>query len=273
MTKTPEELLEDARQVLIKAKTYIKENPIEDLVKLLVFSFYVYYRSSDKLIPRQRREFKDLFDRALNIVNLNQKIKLVMHNPLIYDTGSEIEIIARLKEIPGLLNAVDTNQSITKKTEAIKAKEEKLSKALSMINKSRFDGALNQFNELSRQFPEDYKLHKEMSWKLFEVKHIECITFLEKTVALNPSDAESFAALGQVLRKIKKYDPAIEAHLKSIELDASNCTYLFNLARTYIDNREWSNARNTLQKLLTLDPDMVPAQQALSFVSRSLRGE
>ena len=273
MKESPEELLEEARQHLIKAKTYIKENPIEDFVKLLVFSFYVYYRSSDKLIPRQRREFKDLFDKAINVVNLNQKIKLVMPEPLVYDTGNELDIINRLKGIPALLNAIDTNKKVLQESETIKAKEDKLNKAMSMINKSRFDGALNQFNELSRQFPNDYKIHKEMSWKLFEVKHIECITFLEKTVALNPNDAESFAALGQIFRKIKKYDDSIQAHLKSVELDGSNCTYLFNLARTYIDNREWGNARNVLQKLLTLDPDMVPAQQALSFVSRSLRGE
>ncbi len=272
MEKRAEELLKDARQHLLKARLLIKEKPIEEYIKLLVFSFYVYYRSSDKLIPKERREFKELFDTALNLVNLDQRVKHVMPAPLIYDVGNELGVINRLKTIPGMLNETDNSHKAVAASEAIKAKDEKLSKALNMMQKSRFDGALNQLNELSCQFPDDYPLHKAMSWKLFEVKHIECITFLEKTVKLNPEDAESFGALGQVLRKVKKFDEAIQAHLRSVELDPLNVTYLFNLARTYIDNRQWNPAREILQKILELDPEMVPAQQALKFVSSSLRG-
>ncbi len=271
MQKAPEELLEEARRYLLQAKTYIKNQPIEKLIKILIFSFYVYYRSSNKLTPNQRREFKSLFDTALNIVNLDQRTKEVMPDALVYDVGQEIDIINRLKEIPCLLDAASCKKKELQESETDKLKEEKLSRALNMIQKSRFDGALSQFNALSAQFPNDYKIHKEMSWILFEVKHIECITFLEKTVQINPNDAESFAALGQVFRKLKKYEDAIEAHRKSLAIDKDNPTYLFNLARTYIDNREWNKAKATLERLLELEPDMVPAQQALKFVSRSLR--
>ena len=272
MDKSAEELLREARQHLLKAPLFAKENSIEEFIRVLVFSFYVYYRGMDKLIPKERREFKELFDKALNLVNLDQRAKRVMDEALIYDTGHELDIINALKTIANVLGETEKSSKVAEASEILRAKDEKLSKALSMIQKSRFDGALNQFNELSCQFPDDYDLHKSMSWKLFEVKHIECITFLEKTVKLNPEDAESFAALGQVLRKIKKFDDAIQAHLRSIELDGTNTTYLFNLARTYIDNRQWNEAREILKKLLELDPEMVPAQQALKFVSNSLRG-
>ena len=142
-----------------------------------------------------------------------------------------------------------------------------------MIQKSRFDGALSQFKQLSSEFPNDYKMHKEISWKLFEVKHIECITFLEKTVGLNPKDAESYAALGQVYRQVKKYKEAISANEKAVALDKENKTYLFNLARAYMDNRSWNEAKQVLLKLIEIDPNLVPAQRALEFVSRPFRAD
>lgn len=271
-TQTTEELLERARQYLIKAKLFIKEHPVEEFIKLLVFSLYVYYKGNNKLLAREKKEFKDLFSQSINLINLDQRIKEIMPDPLIYDAGSELALIDTLKHIPNLLkNNIDLVE-IMKEQELAKAKEDRLKKALNMIHKNRFDGALSQFTKLSDQFPNDYELHKDISWKLYEVKHIECITFLEKTIKLNPYDAESHAALGQVFRRIKKFEESIECYLQALAIEVDNTTYMFNLARVYIESRQWDNARDILSQLLEVDPDMVLAQQALNFVSTSLKG-
>lgn len=140
-----------------------------------------------------------------------------------------------------------------------------------MLDKSRFDGALNQFFQLYEAFPDDYELHKDISWKLYEIKYIESTTFLERTVALNPYDAESWAALGHVYRKLKKYNESINAYQQALSIEVDNTTFMFNLSRVYIESRKWQLAREQLERLLELAPDMVIAIQAMKFVSSTLK--
>nr|WP_272881469.1 tetratricopeptide repeat protein [Fundidesulfovibrio soli] len=77
--------------------------------------------------------------------------------------------------------------------------------------------------------------------------------------------------MGVAFRKIRQFDNAERAYLAALERDQDNVNYLFNLSRVYIDAGKWTNAQETLRRVLDIDPTLGPARKALEFATRHCR--
>lgn len=266
-----DELIVAAKKYLAGAASLVKEHPVEGYIKYILFSLYAYHKCSASLIGPERKAFKELFEKAFNFINMDSLVKRIHVNSFEYVQGQELKLFNELRQVPQQIHAIREEDGVLMHEAAQREKNIKLKRAINLANTCKFDGAMSQFNQLSKQFSDDYDLHKNISWALFENKHVECLTFFEKCVELNPRDDAAYAAMGQVLRKMKKYALAEEAYLNALDIDPENVVYIFNLARVYIDSRRWSDAKAVLVELLKIDPDLQPAQQALQFVTSSFK--
>lgn len=267
----PAELLSIARRFLLHSTSIIKECSIEKYVGLTVFSLHSYIKFGSSLMTKEKKEFAENLNKALHVMGFNSLIKRLDFHLLEYVPGQEKELLRELHKLPKLIAAEREADDTLRQEKILIEKSSKLKRALNLVNAYKFEGAMSQFKQLSASYPEDYDLHRAMSWALFDKKHIECLTYFEKCVAINPGDDEALAAMGQVLRKTGKFDQAEECYLRALDACTDNSVYLFNLARVYIESRRWTDAKNVLSRLLELEPELKPAQQAFQFVTSSLR--
>jgi len=180
-------------------------------------------------------------------------------------------MLAKLRDLPELLRVREQADAVRMGQAKHQARADRLEKGRQLLAQRYFDGALQHFKRLAEDYPDDAALMAEIGKILFDINHIECITFFEKAVALAPQDHKSLSQMGVALRKIKKFEQAEQAYLTALSLEKDNVSYLFNLSRVYIDSGNWQKAQETLRRVLAIDPDLEPAQKGLEFATRHCR--
>jgi tetratricopeptide (TPR) repeat protein len=79
---------------------------------------------------------------------------------------------------------------------------------------------------------------------------------LEQAIALDPTFADAYNLLAFALAANQKYDAAVSAEKKAIELNASYEPYQINLAHLYLQWQKWDDAQAVLARLqLSTDPE------------------
>jgi tetratricopeptide (TPR) repeat protein len=74
---------------------------------------------------------------------------------------------------------------------------------------------------------------------------------------LNPSDAESYAGLGDTYLKLPQpvFPMAIDQYEKSLQVDSTRADVLYKLANTYVKDRQYTEAARTYVRLISLQPN------------------
>ncbi|MCK4826658.1 tetratricopeptide repeat protein, partial [bacterium] len=70
-----------------------------------------------------------------------------------------------------------------------------------------------------------------------------------------PNDSRIFLSIGAVLRRQDKFNDALPYFLKALELDPKSATYLFEMAGTYYDMRNYNEAERFYNQAISLAPD------------------
>ena len=79
---------------------------------------------------------------------------------------------------------------------------------------------------------------------------------LFKTVAAaRPSDADAVAGVGNIARRRRKWDEALDAERRQTELDPRNVGALSNKGYTYLMTRRYAQAEEVMRRALILDPE------------------
>ena len=104
----------------------------------------------------------------------------------------------------------------------------------------------------------------------FQGKLDQAIVECKKAIAIDPGYGNPYNDIGAYLIEKDKLDEAIpwfEADTRAHRYEAYHYPW-FNLGRVYFAKEMYSRARECWKKALEIEPDYVPARQALSRLSR-----
>ncbi|HOJ52850.1 MAG TPA: tetratricopeptide repeat protein [Syntrophales bacterium] len=76
---------------------------------------------------------------------------------------------------------------------------------------------------------------------------------------------------GIAARREGKYDQAISEFRKVVSICPDDEGLFYNLARAYIEKKEWQAARETMEEALELNPDFKEGKKLLSFIEDSMK--
>jgi tetratricopeptide (TPR) repeat protein len=270
---SPAEVVNQARKHLLNIVVILKDGKVENAIKAATFGLVAYVKHNNILIKQEKKEFQELLTKAIHLISLDPLVKEVSKEPLEYEPKKELEVLAKLRALPELLRERQLQKGEKQEEVRLQSRTDRLEKGKQLLQQKYFDGAIQHFKRLCDDFPNDPELYAEIGKILFDINHIECITFFEKALAANPKDHKSLSMMGVAFRKIKKFDQAEQAYLAALEVDKDNVSYLFNLARVYIDSGNWVKAQESLHRVLKIDPDLEPAKKGLEFATRHCRDQ
>ena len=269
--QNPADLITQARKHLMNIVVTLKDGNVESALKSVIFGLFIFIKHGNLLIRQEKKEFQELLTKAVHLLSLDSTIKELCQDPLEYAQKKELELLARLRALPDEIQTL-RKQRVEQKAEArSQSRLDRLEKGKQLLQQKYFDGAIQHFKRLCDDFPGDNPLFAEIGKLLFDINHIESITFLEMAVAIDPADHKSYAMMGVAFRKIKKFEQAEQAYRSALVAAPENVNYLFNLSRVYIDSGNWSKAQETLHRVLEIEPDLEPAQKGLEFATRHCR--
>jgi adenylate cyclase len=95
---------------------------------------------------------------------------------------------------------------------------------------------------------------------------------MERAVALAPTEADSYAALAEVLSRVGRTEEALEAAAQALRLRSSYITddYLGSVGSAYAVAGRYEEARTFLQRSLSYFPNMLSHHLTLAVVYNEL---
>ncbi|TFK30377.1 TPR-like protein [Coprinopsis marcescibilis] len=84
--------------------------------------------------------------------------------------------------------------------------------------------------------------------------------------AANKGEADKLKQQGNALMSSKKYDEAIDAYTKAIDLDGSNPVYYSNRAAAHASKNDHLAAIGDAEQAISIDPKFVKAYSRLGYV-------
>lgn len=269
--QSPSALINQARKNLLNIAVLLREGNLEAALNALIFGIFVYVKHANHFTRLEKQDFQDLMVKYVNLVSLDPTIKAVCHEHLEFEPKMEKDLLFKLRALPEKIRALKLQGVAREAKEREQVRLDRIEKGRQLLQQRYYDGALKHFKRLSEDYPQDYEVQSLIGNLLFEINHVECTTFLEKAVCLEPTDHKSLARIGTALRKTRKFDQSEQAYMAALKISENNVNYLFNLARVYIDSTQWQKAQATLRQLLAIDPDLEPAKKALEFASKNCR--
>lgn len=112
---------------------------------------------------------------------------------------------------------------------------------------------LNKSLEIDPQFYYSYKLLSDIYLKRGNID--KAISFAQKEISLNNTDASSYHNLGLLFMFIERYAEAIPYFKKASNIDPDNVNYLYSLASIYRDNKMYVRAIQEYKRLSALKND------------------
>lgn len=183
----------------------------------------------------------NLFDEAIRY--LNNAIALDVSNPQYYYTlglayfqkkdypQAEQAFEQCLTLQPDHIMALNSLGVVYQEMELFDKAEEQYTKALSLDG--NFDSACN----LSRLYLEQDKLEPALN-------------FIRTALQKNNSSSEAFNIQGVILNKMGRFPDAIQSLLQALRIDPQFMVAGINLGVAYINNKEFSKARELFEKML-----------------------
>jgi adenylate cyclase len=106
---------------------------------------------------------------------------------------------------------------------------------------------------------------------LYQQQYDQALAEMERAVALTPSDAESYAALAEVLSRVGKTEDALEAAAQALRLNPFTAdSHLAYVGAAYAVAGRYEEARPPLQRYLSHYPNILPAHLLLAAVYSEL---
>jgi adenylate cyclase len=122
---------------------------------------------------------------------------------------------------------------------------------------------------LNDSLPEGHRIIGNLY--LWRKQHELGIAELEKSIALSPNDADAFTWLGDILAWAGRPDEAIELVKKAMRLNPIYpAIYLWHLGHAYFLTKRYEEAVVTLKRLLSRNPDFLPAYIYLALAHGEL---
>ncbi len=76
-----------------------------------------------------------------------------------------------------------------------------------------------------------------------------------------------FNEFGMMLRKSKMYEEALRFYMKGLEVCQDDENLLFNIARVHLENHNFDNCREYLDRIIEINPSMAVAQKMIDHLT------
>jgi len=117
---------------------------------------------------------------------------------------------------------------------------------------------------------------KHRAWYNLGVAHVkarnypESVTYLQKSIALDPEWAQAYEVLGVALLELKRYQDSIDASKRGIEVDPANPVFYNNLGIAFAETEREEDARQAFLTAIALRPGYASAAINLDQVESYL---
>ncbi|MDQ7050835.1 MAG: putative 2OG-Fe(II) oxygenase [Enterobacterales bacterium] len=243
---------------------------------------FVYQNLGDRKLALQ------YYEQALNL-DANHILSLQNSAILLKEIGLNMKAIALLKRamrinpnIPEVLQNLATNQASLGFTEESIINFRKAI-ALEPLNPSHHhwlnlllwsikeESFLASYKSVLDKFPNAFLIKRELAYKLILAdRKVEAELILLELVKKEPNNSLNFKLLGNVSRKLRKFNCAIDYHLKALCLESNNLSLKEELATSYFSAGLPQKAECILLDILKQNPIHQGALALKSLVLRVL---
>ena len=152
-----------------------------------------------------------------------------------------------------------------------KPSQEQLNSLLEHYQAGRYKDAEKLSLSITHEFPEHQFGWKVLGAALKQMGKInESLVATQKSVQLEPQDAEAHNNLGVMLRKLRRLDDAEASCRKAITLKPNYAQAHFNLGNTLKELGKLDEAETSYRKAITLKPDYAKAHSNLGVTLQEL---
>ena len=178
----------------------------------------------------------------------------------------------------GTVDLILRSEDATLEQVRIEAREGKLGAALRILNAAiaadannvelwlargsilyewaRFHEAYQTYRTGSAMFPEHVNLMARLAWSAHAVGQVgEAEALMRRVAEARPDEPDAYFGLGTVLRSQKRFEPALESFLRTIELDSQFVHAHVNAGVTLMDLNRFEQAEGHFRQAIALAPD------------------
>ncbi len=253
-----------ARKNLNSVSTLLKQDKILPATTAFHDGLTTYLKGN--LLQSEKKEFADLLDRTLYLLNNNPKIREIYPILLELEPGKEKDLLENLRELISTLQKGMTDIAKISLEELEKKKKQALDEAKTHLNDKNIDKADAIFRKLIREHDKDFDLKIDITDLLINAEEYQkAIDYLKSAYKDNPGSIHIYNRLGMALRKLGRFEDAEKAYLQAVKIHSKDEYLHFNLGRLYIDMKYWNKAFMSAQKSLKINPDFDQAKKMLKF--------
>ncbi|WP_045213500.1 tetratricopeptide repeat protein [Desulfonatronovibrio magnus] len=253
-----------ARKNLNNVASMLKQDKILPAATAFNEGLSTYLRS--KLLQNEKKEFADLLDKTLYLLNNHPKIREVFPILLTMEPGKEKELLENIRELIQTLQNQMTDSARLSHEDLEKEKKELLNKAKAHLDDHDVTKAEAIFRKLMRNHDKDFDLKINIVDLLIEAQEYQkAIDYLKLAYKDNPKSVHIYNRLGMALRKLGKYEDSEKAYKQAVKISPRDEYLHFNLGRLYIEMQQWVNAMDSAEKAIKINPDFKQAKKMLKF--------
>ena len=157
--------------------------------------------------------------------------------------------------LPALINAQESDEAAMQ-----------LNRAISLIEKGRFDEAIAQLQKIIEKNPNYAPAYANLGTVYIGKRNLDKgIEAYKKAVEINPNDKSTHSNLGNAYTDLKKYDEAIAEHKKVIELAPNDAKAYTNLGTAFSQKGNIEEGINQFKKAISLNPYHPLARKNLGY--------
>lgn len=144
--------------------------------------------------------------------------------------------------------------------------------AWSLLEASRDNEALAEFQEVLALNPNDEWAHSNVGWIHERAKRYDlALESYQRALTLNPDKAKNHSSVGMALQLLDRFEEAMPFLNRAVELEPHNNDYLNNLGWVELRRGNYHQAIFIFEQVLARDPDHGYANPNLDEALRKLR--
>ncbi len=169
--------------------------------------------------------------------------------------------ISSVSVLPVLINAQESEEA-----------KSQLNRAMSLIEKGRFDEAIDQFLKIVEKNPNYGLAYSNLGAVYYKRGKLDkAIEASRKAIEINPNDKAAHGNLGNIYTDLKRYDEAISEHKKVIELTPNDADAYTNLGTAFSKKGNTEEGVDQFKKAVSLNPHHPLARKNLGYSYYNMR--
>ena len=135
----------------------------------------------------------------------------------------------------------------------------------------RLDEARREARLLGNLRSKDPYVYRIAAIEMWRVDEKLALRFLEKSIALQPADPVGYAKVGEVNRKLGRFDEAVRWLQRAYLLDPRDVGNLNEMSFLERERNDFTRAKEWLKRALEIDPDNASTIAQMGYICRDMR--